>query len=537
MTQPSLIIEVLEDQKQAVLTEMEQRLGELPRSPYRDFLLSPKGKMRLMTWLDLLIGALKGDEERFLEDQNKAGYERAHDGFQWKDASLAYLQLLESCLAVAFNHLHIEQTDSWRLFEDSRDLIRSYFRAYAAIGASFLHSREDIIRDQISVVQQVLEFTKKVIATFEVDSIVDLAVTEISLIFDSEVFVTLTRHLEYLRANSSRRGEPSPLLATAMGKCLGNAVPYFVDRAGRLSADIDAFNPKEIVAVPFGIHDRVLGTVALTRPERGVCFERRELAILSQFLHIASLALENAYMVERIDQSRRELRLLTDKIMTVREEQKRVLAEDIHDTVAQDLAGIGYTIQFVSELARTNPQLVAQELDGLLETVNRSVNRCRQLMSSLRPDLIDTLGLAPALGRLADHFSEETGIAVSSDLPEEFLELSRDLSICLYRVAEEALRNVRKHAAALNVRLSLREDGEDVILSVSDDGKGSDVTREIPWSSEGNKFGLLFMRRRVEALGGSLTISTAIDQGWGITAVLCTSTREDSSAEHKDHDR
>lgn len=537
MTHTSLIVEILQDKRQAVLEEMDRRIGELPRSPYRDFLLSSKGKMRLTTWLDLLIGALKGDEERFLEDQRMAGYERAHEGFQWRDAAIAYLEFVESCLAVAFSASHLDQEDVRSLFEDSRDLFRSCFRAYAAIGASFLQSREEIIRDQISVVQQVLEFTKKVIATFEIDAIIDLVVSEISLISDADVFVTLTRRLDSLRADSSRREEPSPLVAVAMGKCLGNAAPYFVDRAGELSTDIDAFNPKEIVAVPFGIHDRVLGTVALTRHEGGVCFERRELSILSQFLHIASLALENAYMVERIEESRRELRLLSDKIMTVREEQRRVLAEDIHDTVAQDLAGIGYTIQFVSELARTNPHLIAQELDGLLETVNRSVSRCRQLMSSLRPDLIDTLGLAPALGQLADHFSEETGIAVSSDLPEEFIELSRDLSICLYRVAEEALRNVRKHAAARNVRLSLRENDKDVVLSVSDDGKGFDITREIPWGKDGNKFGLLFMQRRVEALGGSLTISSAINHGWSIAAALRATTKEDSFAEHKGHDR
>lgn len=533
----SLLIDILQSQKLLILEEMERRVGGLPQSPYRDFLLSPQGRRRLVTWLDLLIGALKGDEELFLEDQKKAGYERACQGFQWKDASRAYLELLESCLAVAWKASHLERECDRHLSDDSRKLVRTYFRAYASIGASFLQTREDIIRDQISVVQRVLEFTKKVIATFEVDAIVDLLKNEISLVFDVEVFVTLTRRLDNLRAESARRAPPPPRVAAAMAKCLGNTMPFFVDRAGIFTADIDASDTKEIVAVPFGIQDRVLGTVALTRPDRGVCFERRELSILTQFLHIASLALENAFMVDKIDQSRQELRLLSGNIMTVREEQRRLLADDIHDTIAQDLAGIGYTIQFVRELAATNPQLVAGELEGLLQTVNRSIDQCRQLMSALSPDIIDTLGLVPALRQLIDHFARETEISVSSHLPEEFGMLSRDLSICLYRVAEEALRNIRKHAAASSVRLSMRQEFEKVILSVSDDGQGFDITREIPGSRDGNKFGLLYMRHRVEALGGSLTINTALDNGCSITAVLRSAMEEDSLDEHTDHDR
>ncbi len=529
--------EILKNQKLLILEEMDRRIGGLPKSPYRDFLLSRQGRGRLVTWLDLLIGALEGDEERFLEDQKIAGYERACQGFQWKDASRAYLELLESCLAVAWKASHFERVCDRRLFDDSRKLVGSYFRAYAAIGASFLQTREDIIRDQITVVQKVLEFTKKVIATFEVDAIVDLLVSEISLVFDVEVFVTLTRRLDNLRAESARRVPPPSRVAAAMAKCLGNTKPFFVDRAGTFTTDIDASDTKEVIAVPFGMHDRVLGTVALTRPDRGVCFERRELSILTQFLHIASLALQNAFMVDKIDQSRQELRLLSRNIMTVREEQRRLLAEDIHDTVAQDLAGIGYTIQFVKELAGTNPHMVARELEGLLQTVNRSINQCRQLMSALSPDLIDTLGLVAALRQLLDHFAMETEVTVSSHLPEEFRMLSRDLSICLYRVAEEALRNVRKHAAASSVRLSVREDGENVILSVSDDGRGFDRTRELPWIRDGNKFGLLYMRHRVEALGGSLTINTGLNEGCGITVVMRSTMEENSLGEHTDHNR
>jgi len=536
MTPTSLLTDILRDRRELVLEEMERRIGALPRSSYQEFLLSPLGRLRLATWLDLLIGAMGGDEERFLSDQKMAGYERALQGFHWGDASKAYGELLESCLAVAGDALNSGRQYDRSLIEDSRRLIGSYFRAYAAIGASFLQTREDIIKDQVSILQKLLEFTKKVIATFEVDAIVDLLVGEISLVFEAETYVAVTRSVENLRAEHARGTAVPPRAAAAMANCLGNAIPFFVDQAGTFSTNIDAFDPKEVVAVPFGIHDRVLGTVALAKPAEGIRFGQKELCLLTQFLHIVSLALENAFMVDKIDQSRRELRLLTGKIMTVREEQRRLLAEDIHDTLAQDLAGIGYTIQYASELARTKPHLVAGELEGLLRTVHQTINQCRQVMSALRPDLIDTLGLVPALRQLIDHFSRESEIAVSAHLPED-VTLSRDVSICLYRVTEEALRNVRKHAAASCVQFSIYEDGEQVILCVSGDGKGFDMTRESPWIRDNSKFGLLYMLHRVEALGGSLTINTGLNAGCAITARLRGTFAEGSLGQNKDHDR
>jgi two-component system sensor histidine kinase DegS len=211
------------------------------------------------------------------------------------------------------------------------------------------------------------------------------------------------------------------------------------------------------------------------------------------------------------------LRLLTGKIITIQEEERKRLAADIHDTLAQTLTGISYKIQFCKELVKKNPQVLVDQLDGLIRTVHQAIDQSKELISSLRPDLIDTMGLVPALKRHIENFEKETGIRVRTHLPKR-VQTPSEVNICLFRVAQEALTNIYKHAETKTAEFQLQKRKDDLILIVTDAGKGFDQARGTAWMKDVTRLGLLSMKERLEALGGTLTIHAGVNHGCRVEA-------------------
>jgi two-component system sensor histidine kinase DegS len=138
------------------------------------------------------------------------------------------------------------------------------------------------------------------------------------------------------------------------------------------------------------------------------------------------------------------------------------------------------------------------------------------------------MGLVPALTRLLDNFTDETGIHFTTDFPKQ-IQISSDANICLFRIVQGALMNVYKHAEASTVEVSLQRVNNTIILAVVDNGKGFDISKGLPWVYNQNKLGLLSMKERVSAIGGNLVIDAAIDRGCRIEAEIPLSDKEDNN--------
>lgn len=532
-----VIRDVIEEHKHLILDEMTHRLKDLPSSPYQEFLLLTEfGRHRLATWVDLIIGALDGDDERFLEDQEEAGYQRAIQGFQMAHVSLAYHVFLESCLAVTKEMLPSDRLDGSRVIEELGRLTKLCFRGNSAVAASFLRTREELISEKVAVLQNLLDFTRQVITSIEIQPIVDLVADHMSSVFDTSVFVTVHRRGHTYLSHSDGPANIDPMVTTAVKRSWEDVSLYFFDENGNRCADVDRFRTKRLVTAPIGAQGRVHGALALVNWDTGMDFTHKELDLLLQFVYILAMALENAFMVQEIEQSHGELRLLTGKLITIKEEQRKVLAADIHDTVAQALAGIGYKIQYCSEMARTKPDLVNAELEILTQAVNKAIKQCREVISNLRPDLIDTIGMVPALRKLFENYTRETGIKVSALLPE-VMDVPGDKSICLYRVAQEALRNVLRHSGSETVRVSLTDNEGMAVMEVSDDGKGFDFSAQPPWIKDPAKVGLLYMRQRIESVGGTILVETSPNKGCSLTVRIPLKNQEDILEEDQGYDR
>jgi len=209
-----------------------------------------------------------------------------------------------------------------------------------------------------------------------------------------------------------------------------------------------------------------------------------------------------------------KLRLLARRVVQSQEEERGHLARELHDGTSQTLVSAKLLIESAVESLGRERQATPPALGKALQRLNDSLIEVRRISHRLRPALLDTLGLPAALERLGDEFGEEGAIDASIMVEGEPYELSQEAKTALFRVTQEALTNVRKHAEAHRVHISLGFTDEAVRLEVSDDGIGFNV--EAMQLDPRDGIGLRNMRERIESIGGSLTMRS----GRGHTSIL-----------------
>ena len=223
---------------------------------------------------------------------------------------------------------------------------------------------------------------------------------------------------------------------------------------------------------------------------------------------------------------RKQLQALAAGLQKAREEERKQVARDLHDQIGQILALIKMEMAW---LARHLPPDVESEvrdrLAGSIELINEGARSVREICSGLRPGILDH-GLAAAIEWQAKKFASRTGISVTVSLPPAELRLDDDRSTAIFRIFQECLTNVARHAEAKVVRASLYEEGEDLVLVVEDDGKGF---RE---SEVAGSLGLLGMEERAQACGGNLKVSSYPGKG---TTVAVRVPMRAAGADCEDH--
>jgi two-component system sensor histidine kinase UhpB len=213
-------------------------------------------------------------------------------------------------------------------------------------------------------------------------------------------------------------------------------------------------------------------------------------------------ALERAFddMLGRLESERRES---GSRTLAAQEAERLRIARGLHDEVGQTMTGVLFALR---RLADRVPEAERPAVEEVQEAVRGSLEEVRRIAQELRPAMLDHLGLSRALGQLARTFGERTGIAVTRRVDPDLPALEPAAELALYRVAQEALTNVARHARASSVELGLRRSGDRVELRVADDGAGfpADVV-------EGG--GLRGIRERALMLGGALQLGRSASGG------------------------
>lgn len=214
---------------------------------------------------------------------------------------------------------------------------------------------------------------------------------------------------------------------------------------------------------------------------------------------------------KELDRSREELRALTGSLMTSQEEERRRLARELHDDINQRLAVLSMDGQEILRNFGENPAAVRQKLQETLTRMGQLAEDVRGLSHRLHPSIIEDLGLAPALRSLTEEFGEREGMITTFQAEGVPQDLSFEVGTGLYRIAQEALRNIGKHAGRTHVKVTLRGNSASLELQVTDAGRGFDP------ESKRSGLGLISMEERARLIGATFRVQSAPGEGTKIT--------------------
>ncbi len=203
------------------------------------------------------------------------------------------------------------------------------------------------------------------------------------------------------------------------------------------------------------------------------------------------------------------LQLLSRRLLEAQENERRAIARELHDELGQSLQAIKINLQ----TAQRYPQEGATRLAESLEVVDQTIQQVRTLSVDLRPSLLDDLGLVAALEWYIDRQAQRVGFDGQFVATPPDLRLDPTVEIVCFRVVQEALTNIARHTQARRVRVALQQQAEELHLVIHDDGVGFDVRAAQERVLQGESFGLLSMRERVELAGGDFAITSSPTQG------------------------
>lgn len=231
-------------------------------------------------------------------------------------------------------------------------------------------------------------------------------------------------------------------------------------------------------------------------------------------------------MLAQLEENAERLHELPRQILQAQEAERHRLARDLHDEAAQALTSLLVHLRLL-ERAHT-PEEAQGRVKDLRELTAQALEEVRRVALDLRPTILDDLGLGPALAWRVDEFNKLDGVQATLAIQGLEERLPREIALVLYRVAQECLNNVARHAEAQTVTVNLeRKDGQ-VILTIIDDGQGFNPTATSP--TDGHGFGLMGMRERLGIVGGVLEIQSAAGKGTEIIARVpvssCQNTQE-----------
>lgn len=267
-----------------------------------------------------------------------------------------------------------------------------------------------------------------------------------------------------------------------------------------------SFKTHSILCVPLMLKRELIGVLQVLNKRSGQPFDRPDLDIMTIFASQSAAAIQNARLYEKVREER-------DRILMVEEDVRRRLARDLHDSLAQLLAAALMNVRFMREQVSRQRILPESDLTVLERVMNKALYQVRTMLFDLRPVILETEGLVPALETYVKRLRQEGTGKLHVVVDPNIGRLSPKIETTVYSIVREALNNVRRHARAANVWLKVSRDNDCLLVTVEDDGRGFDVKAVEASYGERGSIGLLNMRERAETMGGHWSIESTLGQG------------------------
>ena len=298
--------------------------------------------------------------------------------------------------------------------------------------------------------------------------------------------------------------------------CLGQveaATPQFVESPTGLRADFTTVDgqPGSIEAVYFEDRPPAAGEVGLSLSEKQT--------FVAMFADLLRTFYDRRWGEAQLKISNEKLRALSASLLSAREAEGTRIAREIHDELGSTLTGLRWELESFDDLIssapgeKSPPGELREKVAGMLRLTDTTISSVRRIASELRPSVLDDLGLMEAIEWETQRFQTRTGVVCSCVFPPEEISLGQDQTTAVFRILQEALTNILRHARATEIEISLSVETGALVLHISDNGKG--ITEEEQAGT--HSLGLLGMRERAHLVGGSLEIKGVAEKGTTVT--------------------
>ena len=234
---------------------------------------------------------------------------------------------------------------------------------------------------------------------------------------------------------------------------------------------------------------------------------------------LGKLRVEQERLFAQLHAGEQHFRQLARSVWRVQEDERRRLARELHDGIGQNLTALRHRLESLAAAANFPPNL-GPGLGTAIELCSTALEETRSLSRLLRPQILDDLGLEPALQWLLRSVAESSAVSIEVEIQIQGIAIDGELATLVFRLVQEGLNNMSKHAAAHNAVVRLTRRGPNLQLLIVDDGNGCDATAALQRASSGQSTGLASMRERVLLFGGQFQFRSNVGEGTQLRVTL-----------------
>jgi signal transduction histidine kinase len=285
------------------------------------------------------------------------------------------------------------------------------------------------------------------------------------------------------------------------------------------------------LAMPLAVGGRVIGSLVLCTLYDATPLTLRDAALARAIADQLSIAIENATLYDEVQQSGKVRGELLHRVVSAQEAERQRIARELHDGTGQTLTALGLGLAAAVERLDSDPEAVRRQLADMKSMNAQVLQEVHNVIADLRPSILDNLGLLPALRGHIHAFEQRTGIQAQLLTQGKSARLKPDIETTVFRIVQESLTNVVRHAGAGSVLVQVVFGEGDVRLSVDDDGRGFDVAAALAAADGRAAWGLLGIQERASLVGGTAEIDARPGQGTTVRVAIPDPYKQDRSAD------
>ncbi|MBI5302701.1 MAG: GAF domain-containing protein [Chloroflexi bacterium] len=388
-----------------------------------------------------------------------------------------------------------------------------------------LATRELRLKARLAELETLRQVSLHITSTLDLDQVLNtIATSVLGLVEASNVYIftrdDAARALQ-LVASAGRHGSsattpprPDSLVAVVASTGQPHVVHGALSEPLFNSGDTQSWSAPSTAAFPMKLSEQILGVLHIVLDARRT-FTSEDVRILSLLADQAAVALGNARLYTSLAEREERVRTLMQKMAQIQDEERRLIGLDLHDGLTQLVISANMHLQTLnSMIAQVVDAPARHELEESRALIQSAIAEARRVITELRPTAVEDWGLAEGLRRYVLDVCVEEGWRAETQINLDGIELSPAVQTAIFRIAQEALANARKHSHTDTIKLDLQSDANNLFLQVQDSGCGFDLAA---LTNETERLGLISMRERAKMLGGACEITSQLGHGTRIS--------------------